>query len=282
MTLILFISLLFNLLNIIHSRTTVEEKIEKVSVHKLFIVPDVSYIVDGSNAKLGQYPFMVSLQVEGAHICGGNLVNMNTIVTAAHCLSKVSDLSRIIVVAGVVNLNDYSSVSRQTSRVVWGLAHKDFVYGLWQSDIALLKVRPSFEETLFVSSIRLPPQGYEPLGIGTVVGFGATAAGRPINDKLMKTMLSIFPYDKCRYYYGQEIDDTVFCADGLLGTADTCQGDSGGPLICNNYLCGIIAAGIGCGNPDEAGIYTKVSHFTNWINTYLNTEVMLIDDENIF
>lgn len=50
---------------------------------------------------------------------------------------------------------------------------------------------------------------------------------------------------------------------------DACQGDSGGPLVCmiNKHmtLVGIISWGIGCGQKDVPGIYTKVTNYLDWI-----------------
>lgn len=50
---------------------------------------------------------------------------------------------------------------------------------------------------------------------------------------------------------------------------DACQGDSGGPLVCMKdnrmTLVGIISWGIGCGQKDVPGIYTKVTNYLDWI-----------------
>jgi hypothetical protein len=45
-------------------------------------------IVGGTSASAGEFPFIASLQVSGRHICGGTLINSNTIVTAAHCSTQ--------------------------------------------------------------------------------------------------------------------------------------------------------------------------------------------------
>ena len=42
-------------------------------------------IIGGSPASEGEFPFIVSLQRSGSHLCGGSLLNANTVVTAAHC-----------------------------------------------------------------------------------------------------------------------------------------------------------------------------------------------------
>lgn len=41
-------------------------------------------IVGGERAKLGEVPFMVALEGPTG-ICGGTLLNSNTVLTAAHC-----------------------------------------------------------------------------------------------------------------------------------------------------------------------------------------------------
>lgn len=52
---------------------------------------------------------------------------------------------------------------------------------------------------------------------------------------------------------------------------DSCQGDSGGPLFKYNhengryFLYGIVSYGVGCGRREYPGIYTRVSHYIDWI-----------------
>lgn len=43
-------------------------------------------IVGGSGAVLGQWPWQVSLHVQGTHVCGGSIITHQWIVTAAHCV----------------------------------------------------------------------------------------------------------------------------------------------------------------------------------------------------
>jgi len=46
---------------------------------------NVPAIVGGVPAVAGDFPFIVSLQKNGAHFCGGSLLDSTTVLTAAHC-----------------------------------------------------------------------------------------------------------------------------------------------------------------------------------------------------
>ena len=45
-------------------------------------------VVNGLNAQVGEYPWMVSLKLRGEHFCGGTLISAKWIMTAAHCVLK--------------------------------------------------------------------------------------------------------------------------------------------------------------------------------------------------
>nr|CAD7403851.1 unnamed protein product [Timema cristinae] len=52
------------------------------------------------------------------------------------------------------------------------------------------------------------------------------------------------------------------------------QGDSGGPMVIQRpdkrwLLAGVISWGIGCAEPNQPGVYTRISEFRDWINQIL-------------
>jgi trypsin len=49
------------------------------------VEPKDERIVGGKSLSIKQVPFIISLQNLGMHMCGGSIINENTIITAAHC-----------------------------------------------------------------------------------------------------------------------------------------------------------------------------------------------------
>ena len=68
---------------------------------------------------------------------------------------------------------------------------------------------------------------------------------------------------------GVFVRDEMFCAGHLTGGKDACQGDSGGPLVCvldeQPILVGVTSWGLGCGQPNSPGVWTKVVNYVPWI-----------------
>ena len=101
--------------------------------------------------------------------------------------------------------------------------------------------------------------------------------GGPGSIDLLEVALPLQTDDWCKSYYDEMgalfLPATQFCAGNPGENKDSCVGDSGGPLVGKGndgrwYLLGIISWGIGCG---QNGVYTKVSVYSNWIKSTINS-----------
>ncbi|KAL3211659.1 hypothetical protein MRX96_008366 [Rhipicephalus microplus] len=101
-------------------------------------------IVNGTEVKETQYPWMVSLSMHhphGKHACGGTIITKRHVLTAAHCLwLKNAHVYKVIV--------SYGSVDRRKGRKVEAskmLIHKGYSENRMLNDIALLEVKYPFK-----------------------------------------------------------------------------------------------------------------------------------------
>ncbi|MBN3314035.1 TRYB1 Tryptase, partial [Atractosteus spatula] len=90
---------------------------------------------------------------------------------------------------------------------------------------------------------------------------------------LQEVQLPIIDNRCCQSMYKREIiRENMMCAGYEDGKKDTCLGDSGGPLVCKKgdswIQTGIASIGGRCDRSNSAGIYTRVSSFTDWIKEH--------------
>ena len=102
----------------------------------------------------------------------------------------------------------------------------------------------------------------------------------PLPSVLQVVNLPIISNEKCRQMYAKagylkRVPPTVLCAGYAEGGKDSCEGDSGGPLMVLSedqatwLLAGVVSNGIRCAEPNLPGIYSRVSHYADWINKYV-------------
>ena len=70
------------------------------------------------------------------------------------------------------------------------------------------------------------------------------------------------------YGFGFKINKQI-CAGWPEGKIDACQGDSGGALMCGNILSGIISTGFECALPRTPGLYTRLTHYAEWMKALI-------------
>ncbi|NDC55130.1 MAG: hypothetical protein EBZ74_12900 [Planctomycetia bacterium] len=114
-----------------------------------------------------------------------------------------------------------------------------------------------------------------------IIGYGLIQEnGKKISDQLREGVVYIFNDDKDfpiiteNDYYNKTVQFLAENNNDLANekdNIDACHGDSGGPLFRNstNELFGITSWGIGCGETNIPGVYTNISYFRDWIQSFM-------------
>ncbi|KAK1157106.1 complement factor D-like [Acipenser oxyrinchus oxyrinchus] len=222
-------------------------------------------IVGGKDVSPHSRPYMAALLLDGVHECGGFLISDQWVMSAAHCFT--ADLKG----THTVLLGAHSLNNREDTQQEFGIAalypHPRFSMS-YDNDIVLLKLDRRVSWTPGIQSIRFQRGGEEvPEGtVCRVAGWGWVNNVGIKPENLQEVEVKVISHQLCsrRDYYGGRITSNMMCA-GQQGK-DSCQGDSGGPLVCNGVATGITSFGwTRCGKPKNPGVYTVISHYTQWI-----------------
>ncbi|KAJ9067699.1 hypothetical protein DSO57_1036524 [Entomophthora muscae] len=227
-------------------------------------------VIRGYEATPFKYPFMVSVQYNGAHNCGGTLYRQDTVISAAHCRQEhLKKLSVLVHRHNLTKTDEEEGGSR--FNVTDFISHPLYDSYTVKNDIAILKLS-SADNSRTAILLDRDGRSEDIETMTTTIGWGLNE-----DDKfpaiLMETRLPILRNEYCQIQYaklGYDVDPAlVICAGFPEGYTDTCQSDSGGPIFIKKnkayILLGVVSWGKGCAEKGFPGYYTRISNYISWI-----------------
>ncbi|KAJ8352517.1 hypothetical protein SKAU_G00239930 [Synaphobranchus kaupii] len=196
-----------------------------------------SGISRGKEAKPHSRPYMVSLQFNGGHVCGGLLIRKDFVLTSGHCREDWL----LEAVLGAHNISKNERTQQRIQAEKYHL-HPKYTVKEHHDDMMLLKLKSKAKLTKYVKVIGLPRKdGNIPANIKcSVAGWGKKRPDGHAVDVLQEITQTIEWKSECRYFWQQ-----YFLSEQMICTRREkkgfCQGDSGGPIICNRKPQGIVA-----------------------------------------
>jgi len=227
-------------------------------------------IVGGRPSAEGRWPSTVALVNSGSSLfsgqyCAGTIVDEFWILTAAHCVDRISP-SSVEVATGVTDLFALPAERIDIARIV---IHPRFNRISFDYDFALLRL----EESTRQPSTSLYGGDSDLAGSNsTTVGWGSTDPfGFSFPSDLMEVNLPVVSNARCQSVNQSVTTDRMLCAGSLSARRDSCFGDSGGPLFVTvlgrTLQAGITSFGFGsCANLTTFGVYSRVSAASDFVN----------------
>lgn len=254
----------------------------------------------GHDAKPGAWPWITAIffreDGEETAACGGALIAPNVVVTAAHCMvegrkSRKRSPSEIFIRLGEHDLYRSADTDEvQDFEVERIVNHENFVPRKYLNDISLIFLKGEAKINDRVRTVCLPMETRVPNLVDeealqgrvvSIAGWGTTTFNGAPSETLQEAHLKVVPQDECGTAFRKakiNITTEYLCAGVQNSKMDACQGDSGGPLTAlegippRHYLVGVVSFGKKCATPGFPGVYTRVSHYLDWIALQLKKQ----------
>uniref|UniRef100_A0A0N5AYB6 Peptidase S1 domain-containing protein n=1 Tax=Syphacia muris TaxID=451379 RepID=A0A0N5AYB6_9BILA len=226
-------------------------------------------LVGAKTAHPNAWPWTVQIVwCNGAHHCGGALIDRSFVVTAAHCFSRSRNPRNYNVLLG-----GHEAGSGEV-HIVRNISIHPFFRPEHPSsyDVAVVRIHPPANFSTRIQKICLPVLPVPENKICIVTGWGRSSENGNRSNSLQEIhvpIISTFVCNDFYHYKGQVHLLSMMCAGFSSGGIDACQGDSGGPLFCEINrkweLHGVVSWGYGCARPNSPGVYSRIIDYVPWI-----------------
>ncbi|WP_369182286.1 trypsin-like serine protease [Streptomyces sp. Y1] len=241
----------------------------------LALAPTPAAAIEGGwDADPARYPYQVSLEYRGTHICAGGVLGATTVLVPAHCADVMAH-SQLAVrpAAAEARTKPGPAPSRPGARAVAKVAlHPDYDQTTGRADLAVLTLAAPLDLGPGLKAVGLPGQGTDPSPgtVGTVSGWGAAGPSAVRSPTLRAARVTVAVRGACGGA-GRAVDRWLLCAvpDG----AHLRRGDDGNPLMVGGTLVGLAGAPNHPSGTDrsrgggEAAAFLGTGAYSDWIRT---------------
>ncbi|KAL1251321.1 hypothetical protein QQF64_019117, partial [Cirrhinus molitorella] len=172
-------------------------------------------IVNGTEAKPHSRPYMVSIQLNKTHICGGFLISDAFVLTAAHCRKRLQTLT---VVVGAHNLENSKNLHRIGVKSY--IPHPSYDNHFSWNDIMLLKLQEKVNLSNNAQWILLPGKDdvVKENTLCSVAGWGSLETNGSNSSCLMEANVHIMNNKECHKKWGNLFSQQMMCTHGHGGS----------------------------------------------------------------
>jgi len=233
------------------------------------------YIIGGTDASPGEFPWQLSQTRGGSHSCGASLLNARAGLSASHCVDGAL-VGSITVIAGLHRRS--GTAGSQEVNLASYTMHADYDVGAasFANDIAILNFASAITIGGNIEAALLPASNANDYaGLTCVIsGWGRTSSSNTLPDVLQKASIDVITTAACSSLIGSigNVWANHICLYDTRNQVGSCNGDSGGPLNCpdgGTRVAGVTSWGVSSalGNclQEYPSVYTRTSAYLAWI-----------------
>ncbi|XP_033732745.1 serine protease 27-like [Pecten maximus] len=232
----------------------------------------VPRIIGGNDAGEDAWPWQVLLLHKNRFMCGGTLLNADTVLTMAHCTKRMRrKFFRVKVGEYDRKKNERSTRGEMRIKVKKIIKHPDYDRYSGKNDLSILKLERCVKFCKYIRPIpKLADDSVDPTNRTCyVTGWGAYNRQKLFRYARILQELQTSVITKAQCEAG--IQGSFNATDDMMCTSvdpkGACFGDSGSPLQCLVNRKWVHVGSVLGGNADCRGptIYAKTSYHRDWI-----------------